>query len=338
MAIIGGLLIGLATSINLLLMGRITGMSSIAFSLLRAVVDSSAKWKYSFFTGLVGISYMTYRLCPSGFLPGTEYRIFDTEEASYKGQSVLAFAVGGFLVGVGVKLGNGCTSGHAVCGIPRLSIRSLLATIMFMTFGVLLGTLRYYYPFFHSTEDFGPQFLHYFRIAADYTILFIVVSYIIIVIYTLTTANGVAAKIDPIISLLVGIIFGGGLTLSGMNRGTKIRGFLSIKENWDPSLIFVMVAALGFNLIAFQLILRKTKKPVMEKKYGLPTNNKLDWKIVVGPAIFGCGWGISGFCPGPAMVNLFIMTHMLCFVPALAAGILSVYYITTYRDAKAKVA
>lgn len=88
-----------------------------------------------------------------------------------------------------------------------------------------------------------------------------------------------------------------------MARRTKILGFLTLDKNWDriqynylASLMFVMMGAVCFNLITFNLL----KKPILSEKYDVPTNRKIDFKLVLGASIFGIGWGIGGLCPGPA--------------------------------------
>ena len=326
MAIVGGTFIALATTFNLLFMGRITGMSSVVFTLIRPLVDGTIAWKFNFFAGLIGISYLSFLVSPDGKIAGTDYIIFDTRSTSYEGQNVGVFMIGGLLVGIGVKLGNGCTSGHAVCGVPRLSMRSIIATITFLMFGIGMSTLRGYYSYLDQDQGFGNDYYTAFRIVADILVGGTILVFIAHTIYTFIKHKGKNDRIDPLFSFLVGILFGAGLTISGMQRGTKIRAFLTLKEGWDPSLIFVMASAVGINLITFQYILRKVPKPVCKAKFGVPTNTKIEWNLFVGPAIFGCGWGLSGFCPGPAMCNLFIMTHMILFIPFMIMGILISYY------------
>ena len=104
-----------------------------------------------------------------------------------------------------------------------------------------------------------------------------------------------------------------------MLRISKIVGFLTINSNWDPSLMFVMVGALGVNFITFTNILKKDK-PVYQPKFDLPTNSNIDVKLVIGAMIFGLGWGLSGLCPGPAMVDLFNLSYIWIFIMGLISG------------------
>ena len=106
------------------------------------------------------------------------------------------------------------------------------------------------------------------------------------------------------VSLLVaGLIFGFGLALSGMTHADKVLGFLDVTGNWDPSLLLVLGGAVGVTVVAFRFILRRPA-PVLEEKFILPVARVVDGPLVVGAAIFGIGWGISGYCPGPGIALL----------------------------------
>ena len=99
-----------------------------------------------------------------------------------------------------------------------------------------------------------------------------------------------------------GIIFALGLGISGMTDGNKVVGFLNLAGVWDPSLAFVMVGAILVHLV-FQRIMIKRGSPVYGTQFERPPTNNLEMKLVVGSAIFGIGWGLSGYCPGPAVVS-----------------------------------
>ena len=106
-----------------------------------------------------------------------------------------------------------------------------------------------------------------------------------------------------IVALLVGILFGVGLSLSGMTDPQKVLGFLDLAGAWQPTLAFVMGGALMVTLPTFALI-RFRSKPVLASKFDLPVNKDLDRPLLLGSAFFGIGWGIAGFCPGPAVASL----------------------------------
>lgn len=105
------------------------------------------------------------------------------------------------------------------------------------------------------------------------------------------------------VALVSGVIFGVGLAVAGMTRPEKVRGFLDFTGAWDPSLAFVMGGAVLVHALAFRLITRR-KSPVFAAKFALPTRRDLDAKLLGGAALFGVGWGLGGFCPGPGITSL----------------------------------
>ena len=120
--------------------------------------------------------------------------------------------------------------------------------------------------------------------------------------------------------LASGLLFGAGLTMSGMTDPERVRGFLDIFGNWDPTLMFVMGGAVLVMAIAWRAR-AKMNKPVFGDKFSLPDRTDLDARLIAGSALFGVGWGLAGFCPGPALVALGSgFAPALWFVPAMLAG------------------
>ncbi|MEQ1484928.1 YeeE/YedE family protein [Methyloglobulus sp.] len=104
-------------------------------------------------------------------------------------------------------------------------------------------------------------------------------------------------------SLISGILFGVGLSLSQMINPDKVLNFLDIAGAWDPSLIFVMLGALEVTFISFKVILKRPS-PVFDHKFYLATKKEIDKPLIIGATIFGIGWGLTGYCPGPAVAGL----------------------------------
>jgi len=102
---------------------------------------------------------------------------------------------------------------------------------------------------------------------------------------------------------LVGLLFGLGLLLSGMTDPNKVLGFLDLFGSWDPSLALVMAGAIGIGVFAFALAKKRTVS-FLGGAMRLPTSNQIDRRLIVGALMFGAGWGLAGFCPGPALVSL----------------------------------
>jgi len=134
---------------------------------------------------------------------------------------------------------------------------------------------------------------------------------------------------NKIFSLLSGLIFGLGLTLSSMTNPAKVIGFLDITGNWDPSLMFVMIGAIVISAPIFYLLRNKTK-PLFDVKFEIPTIKNLDKQLILGSSLFGIGWGIVGFCPGPAISSLFLLNPLsILFVISMIVGFYSSRIIPT---------
>src|SRR5262245_4210388 len=122
--------------------------------------------------------------------------------------------------------------------------------------------------------------------------------------------------------LLCGLIFGAGLLISGMVQPTKVLDFLDIFGAWDPSLAVVMAAALAVSVPGFMLAGRR-ERPWLAGQYFLPGKSAIDLPLIGGAALFGIGWGLVGFCPGPALANLATLSPgVIVFVVAMAAGMI----------------
>ncbi|NML18180.1 YeeE/YedE family protein [Azohydromonas sp. G-1-1-14] len=121
-------------------------------------------------------------------------------------------------------------------------------------------------------------------------------------------------------ALLAGLVFGLGLIVSGMANPAKVLGFLDLAGAWDPSLAFVMAGAIAVGLVAFTLARRRTVS-LLGAEMKLPTARDIDRRLVAGSTLFGIGWGIAGFCPGPALTALGLgEAKAVVFVVAMLAG------------------
>ncbi|MDP2601254.1 MAG: YeeE/YedE family protein [Deltaproteobacteria bacterium] len=121
-------------------------------------------------------------------------------------------------------------------------------------------------------------------------------------------------------ALLIGALFGFGLAVSEMIDPARVIGFLDVAGRWDPTLLFVMGGALAVTLPGFPLILRRAR-PLLAEFFAMPTQSRLDGSLITGATIFGIGWGIAGFCPGPALAALASGSPgVAVFVVAMIAG------------------
>lgn len=121
-------------------------------------------------------------------------------------------------------------------------------------------------------------------------------------------------------SFLAGLVFGLGLVLSGMANPAKVLGFLDLAGSWDPSLALVMLGAITVGLVAFAIAKRR-KMSFLGLPINLPTSRDIDRRLLGGGLLFGIGWGIAGFCPGPALANLGMgEVKAVVFVAAMLVG------------------
>lgn len=127
----------------------------------------------------------------------------------------------------------------------------------------------------------------------------------------------------PVVAIIAGAIFGFGLSLSGMINPARVLGFLDLASgNWDPSLAFVLGGAVLVAMLGVMLQRRMTK-PVFDEQFYLPHKTCIDTRLLAGSAIFGAGWGIAGFCPGPAVSILSMgLPLAMLFVAAMAVGMI----------------
>ena len=137
-----------------------------------------------------------------------------------------------------------------------------------------------------------------------------------------------------ILTLISGLLFGFGLLLSGMADPAKVQNFLDLFGTWDPSLAFVMGGAIAVTMPGFWLVIRRNK-PFFNEVFHLPSRTDLDARLITGAAIFGVGWGLGGFCPGPAITALPLAAEgTLIFVATMLTGMAASKYVLQRRDGR----
>ena len=121
-------------------------------------------------------------------------------------------------------------------------------------------------------------------------------------------------------ALASGLVFGFGLALSQMINPAKVLGFLDIAGRWDPSLAFVMASAVAVTLVSFRYVLKR-KTPLYSRHFFVPARRDIDARLMAGATLFGAGWGLVGFCPGPALAALvYLKLETVVFVAAMLVG------------------
>eukprot|EP00931_Biecheleriopsis_adriatica_P068078 TRINITY_DN4210_c0_g2_i1.p1 TRINITY_DN4210_c0_g2~~TRINITY_DN4210_c0_g2_i1.p1 ORF type:complete len:373 (+),score=60.60 TRINITY_DN4210_c0_g2_i1:105-1223(+) len=317
---IGGILIGLSAAGANVMDGKITGISGILGPFLRGVIqldklENGHLWKMLFVLGLSIGGLVNFGLNKSFAFP---------EAMDF---SPIRYSVGGLAIGIGTRCGKGCTSGHGICGLPRLSLRSWIAVPLFMFIaGVTVAITRHALKPDERAEmaiaelQWPPRWE--FPLGALGTSLFL------LLIVSLLPKS-VEAFLSP---LVLGSMFGLGLGISGMTNQAKVLDFLDISGTWDPSLAFVMGCGICCSFPAFLWSERWAKEPWIGGSFEQPAKFG-DYKaLVVGNVFFGFGWGFVGICPGPAVAGVIPyltqgwgagLSFGLCFVMLCVAWLLT---------------
>lgn len=322
-SIIGGSILGLSVFWNAYLNGRVTGVSGFLTKTLTGETRS-----LSFLLGLILGGIVFPDIFPSTFSSSTLDLL-----------STPRLVLAAFLVGFGTTLGQGCTSGHGLCGLSRFSKRSILAVIIFMITAMLSATISSTASIFKHDHDNNSKFsfppteynLPSHSMLSKMKSLFaftLFIPAILAVICKLLCKNDenhtkTYSIVHALISSVLGFCFAAGLAISEMVNPAKTIGFLDLDmTSWDPSLLFVFVGALPISIPMFQLLM-KGQKPILANRHFLPTSTDLTSRLAIGSAIFGIGWGLVGVCPGPAFVYLGafpLSKHALLYCSVLALG------------------
>lgn len=137
-------------------------------------------------------------------------------------------------------------------------------------------------------------------------------------------------------AFLGGMVFGIGLAIAGMTQPAKIVGFFDFFGSWDPSLAFVMGGALLVYTPVYRWAVRTWQHPIWAPSFSLPTRTDIDWRLVLGSAIFGVGWGLGGYCPGPAFTSVGAGSReALIFGLAMLVGVGAYQIFTRLREGRA---
>jgi uncharacterized membrane protein YedE/YeeE len=137
-------------------------------------------------------------------------------------------------------------------------------------------------------------------------------------------------------AFLGGLVFGIGLAVGGMTQPSKIVGFFDFFGSWDPSLAFVMGGALIVYTPVYRWAIRTWQRPIWAPTFSLPTRRDVDWRLIVGSGIFGVGWGLGGYCPGPAFTSVGAGSReALIFGLAMLAGVAAYQVLMRLREGRA---
>lgn len=333
-ASVGGLLVGGAITMQYSLNGRNNGCGGVIDVLTGKGKGGNFGWKFSYFAGLVLITMLIHLIFPSGsWVVSEDYTLtfFDQNEGFPSLMPWYSFIISGALIGVGMRMGKGCTSGHGLNGMPLLHKGSWVSVGLFMVFGFTMANVCSSTGFLRleptEAEYWGADYSEFRRIAA-------LVLFALIMVVEAWTIVKHENKPEVLSCLLIGVVFGLGLLVSGMNRITKVLAFLTFDANWDPSLAFVMGFGVLLNLFTFSWIKKNQQTPRNGPKFYARHDVPLNLRILLGATLFGLGWGIGGLCPGPGMLNFFILNKVALWMLACCSAIFAVDYFDDVQSLK----
>lgn len=306
-ALAGGVLLGFSVMFKTSVLSGVMGISNYT----RRMAFNWEPKRLFFIAGLIVggiIMKHTYGACEP--IP---HPALDRDQ---RGRLFARYAVGSFLVGIGATMQHGCTSGHGLTGLARLSLRSWVAVPVFMMAGVATASISQSladtFPPHRPTEVGLPKPLAGWVVTICEGVFLAVVA----VVFKVLGGRGNAKLTIACMCVgefVVGLSFASGLVISGMARPSKVAAFLDVASGgWDLSLAFVMGGALCVTFPYFQGLerLKFQEKAFLREpnvlKFDLPpVKSKMpDAQLVLGAIVFGVGWGTAGMCPGPIWVNV----------------------------------
>lgn len=290
---IGALLLHISTSTQLYGNGKVLGCSSMLYN----TFANPSVFNLPAILGMASSVFAVAKFIPQ-YLPN-----YDNVKAIAPvfGSYTATMALSGLLTGVGTNLGSGCTSGHMLCGLARLSVRSLVATCSFCLTGMITQAL------FSTAPSCPGGSCH--QIASpsmpEVKLLISLVAAIYMTSVLLKRYLTPSKLSQELVSFFSGSVFGLGLMISGMGSPGNTLGFLAaVPPKFNPSLIMVVLFGIIPNLIEIKnsKLQRSDRYPTAVADFDIPTRTDITPRLVIGSAIFGIGWGLSGICPGPGIL------------------------------------
>ncbi|KAK6905855.1 hypothetical protein I203_106689 [Kwoniella mangroviensis CBS 8507] len=291
---LGGLLLHFSTSSLLEDTGRVFGISGIFNG---AIFGTREPWQWATISGLLAGPLIGLATGLQAYYPGNGLETIEQ-------MGFVRLALAGALVGFGSRLGSGCTSGHMLCGVSRLSPRSIVATATFFTTAVLTAKLL--------PLNTSPSVVPAYTLQTPPTQTMFILTSVLIgfkIAYSslrryLLASPSTTLRLAPF--FLLGTGFSLGLSISGMTDPSKVSGFLQLfnPKHFDPSLGMIMLSGVLPNAIHYARIKYTARANFPWESWHVPTRKDVDWRLLIGSAIFGVGWALQGLCPGPAIVSL----------------------------------
>ncbi|KAK7020514.1 Sulf-transp domain-containing protein [Favolaschia claudopus] len=293
---VGGLGLSISVHALLLLNGQVFGISGF---LHRAVAGRSKEAVASVLGLLIG-----------GLFIGSTENADAISDGVHVARPLLLFS--GFLVGIGTKLANGCTSGHMIAGLSRFSPRSIAATATFFLTGTITAQILHGGSL-HAQSLPTPTLDWSLGSTGKVLLAFQAVPFLVSVFLYISTPRQTSQQVESppnsalrlLASFTTGFEFALALHLSNLTEAIRVITFLLLPfhEAFDPSLAFLALGALPLSTFLYRYG-RPSEQPRLGGTWSVPKGGQVDAKLLTGAALFGVGWGLTGFCPGPGIVNL----------------------------------
>ena len=310
--VLGGLLIAAASSLLLYSYGRLIGESGFIARNLRK--DGGwINWQLTFLIGMILAPNLLHWIFNGSItINGSPVYFFNTALSS--SNNVIGWLIGGLLVGIGARMGCGCTSGHIITGLPRLTKRSIFATVIILGFGFLMSNLKNHLGFL-TNESESLTFSSDTEAIISYVIFaIIIVSYI----FGFVCEFASISLAEHIFMFLCGFIFGAGLLISGLCNNAKVMEFLTFSSSWDLTIGVVFAVAVVTNFLLFLIISKAGARNGMieDPPSGVHTS------LMIGCALFGLGWGFCGISPGSALILVIAQPNSVYFFVFMILGMI----------------
>mmetsp|Transcript_1583 Transcript_1583/g.4284 ORF Transcript_1583/g.4284 Transcript_1583/m.4284 type:complete len:360 (+) Transcript_1583:91-1170(+) len=331
--IIGGTLIGGSAGILMVMNGDIMGISGILSRSLgepkESIQDPQRQWRWVFIASFAtAVNIYVNFLSPAAL---------HDERATHDDvpiPSIIGHLIGGFLVGVGTKIGNGCTTGHGICGMGRLSPRSLASVVTFTGSSIITTYMLSPVRSWSAMTEFLRR--------DSLPVVSPLASALVMGALTLIAMARPVQKVEEEDSrkswgaALSGMVFAAGLAVSGMTKKSKVHDFLCFSSvvtgKFDPTLVAVLGSGIVSSWASYQFISGYSSFPSCAyesptalpkgSKFGIPTSRVIDSRLIVGAMTFGIGWGVTGICPGPGLYAACagIVDAIVGWIPSFLVG------------------
>lgn len=319
-----------AATLSLFYHGKVLNVSKIYNQMLKHYDDSGFYWRYSFLLGMVtGPVLFYFNYGESIKIDNHQFAPMEQPSVMKKNLNIYGYIIAGLLVGFGSRMANGCTTGHAICGIPQMNLRSIVATATFLMTAMgmvnLIGHtkgfdwLNHHYDNDHDDNHCFVDSEKFSTSWPNYAFCFYALSFIYYIILCLQRGReeGMHKYLE---TFVFGLIFGLGLMVSGLCRGLTLQKFLLVKEkNWSP--VFGVTVGTASAILAFTYWrILSGSGPIFGSSFNTSSKRSVDAQVLVGSAIFGIGYGITGLCPATALMNVFVIYHAIFYVLAITFG------------------